>query len=267
MVSPMSSELKQNKGVTVNILTGSDYGSSGSDSETLEDLKTWDRARNCWVNCRGVRIWSNEKSEKPIENVTHIKAPFLKERAQLDALTSINGLSIEEIERRARPGRYAASGFIGAQESFKEVLKKDWDTVEKLNVTHAELALHLNNIITIARRAENSAKDPVIEYRTKDLEGNTIFSEAPQVLEVSLAMTKGYQYDIFGPDEDDKREVDTPDNWSEEYTITNKSNGVKVPINSGVLSYIREFGFYEGGGDANKYRVDPVKVMAILTGK
>lgn len=197
---------------------------------------------------------------------TQTTANFIKNKEQIDNLVAINGVSIEEIEKRAK------TNFLGKDESFKEVLKKDWDTTEKLKVTHLELAAHLKNIIDIAKKQEGDAREIAVLYRPNDLESNTIYA-SPQELEVVLEYTKGLQEDIFGHPEiphdfdEAKKEVKTPRFWNEEFTITNKSVGMTLYVNSGVLSYIKEFGFYEGGGENNQYRVDPVKVMALLTGK
>src|SRR4051812_465800 len=58
----------------------------------------------------------------------------------------INDIPIKEIERRARPGQYAESGFLGACEWFKDVLRGDWDTVQALGMTHNQLAVQLDKI-------------------------------------------------------------------------------------------------------------------------
>jgi hypothetical protein len=244
-----------------------------SDFFNFDFVRCWNRDLNRWEIVDGVPIpeQSDDVSTSPTEDIQQ-SPPFLKEKAQIETLKEINGLSIEEIEDRARPGRYSQTGFIGREESFKEVLRKDWETVEKLHVTHSELAAHLTNIISIAERVERSSKRDfsdsfVIEYRTNDLKDNSILSEAPQKLEVLLLLTKGMQDDIFEPKHNSTRVVNTLKEWNEENTVKNPANGVTLNLNSGILSYIREFGFYEGGGEDNPYRVDPLKVMALLTGK
>ncbi len=192
------------------------------------------------------------------------KALHFKSIDDIDNCESINGISIEEIERRARPKGYSLAGFLGKNESFKEVLKKDWRTVEKFNVTHCEIAAHLRKIIEIA---EKTKRGDEIEYRPNDLEGSTLTSEKYQKLEVFLICSQGLQWDLFTPGKGIEREVETPKSWNEEYTAVNPENGEKIRLNSGVLKYIELFGFYEGGGDSNPYRVDPLKVIALLTGK
>lgn len=209
-------------------------------------------------------------SALPLEEPTLVKPPFINDKTQLDTLRSINGITLEEINLRARPHEFSQVGFIAENETFIEVLKKDWDTVEKLKVTHVELAKHLNNILSLAISISRSSQwfDGAIEieYRTQDMDGNTIAAETPQTLLVTLMCTRGLQEDLFAP-KNGQREVDTPTGWNEENSIENPALGIKLRLNTGVLSYIREFGFYEGGGNANRYRVDPVKIMALLTGK
>ncbi len=73
---------------------------------------------------------------------------------QIESLTEINGVPIDEIERRARPhirGQsgdfdFSEDGFLGTNDRFKDVLRKDWETVEALGTTHLELSVHLSNI-------------------------------------------------------------------------------------------------------------------------
>jgi len=96
---------------------------------------------------------------------------------------------------------------------------------------------------------------------------NTISAELPQKIIVRLLYTKGYQEDLFRPKDYSQRDVDTPEKWSIHQVIENQTNGVRLVLNPGVLNYIRQFGFYEGGGEENPYRVDPIKVVALLTGK
>lgn len=196
-----------------------------------------------------------------VKNVAPIKPPFIQTKEQIDSLTSINGLSIEEIERRARPDCYAMTGFLGPNESFKEVLKHDWETVEKHNTTHEELVNHLRNIIALAEKQQESASDLL---PSPDHHLHVEYNGQP--LLVDLWTTRGLQYDIFCAKNESERTVDTPKSWNDDYVIRHATNGAKVIVTTGVLSYIREFGFYEGGGNDNRYRIDPETVIAIVKG-
>lgn len=206
-------------------------------------------------------------------------SPFIKNRSHMESLLSVNNISFEELDRRAKPGCYSSSGFIGREENIKEVLRRDWKTVEKLGVKHEELAAHLTNIIKLANIVFPSDQCyHTIEYRTTDLIKNTIPSPGFQKIKVCRRDTEEMQIDLFRPVTEKHREVETPGYWIEENSIESedyeenegdleKSKGVKLYLNSGILSYIHHLGFYGGGGSKNKYRVDPVKVMALLTGR
>lgn len=223
-----------------------------------------------WEDMNGDPIQKATEPDPSEPNVSESKPPFLINKSQLDNLKSINGLTLEQIEARARPGAFSQSGFIGKDESFIEVLKKDWETVESLKVTHEQLATHLKNIINCAQRYKspyhNHANPEAFEYSSEDLK-DFLTEDGPQMVEVFLNYTRGQQDDLFEPIDPTQREVDTPQGWNEEIVVKNPSNGIELRLNTGILSYIREFGFYEGGGDENPYRVDPRKVMSLLTGK
>ena len=65
----------------------------------------------------------------------------------IDRLGKLNGIPIEEIEGNARSGRYSSAGFIGRNQSLKEVLKADNTFVSSKGFTHQELAAPLLQII------------------------------------------------------------------------------------------------------------------------
>lgn len=194
--------------------------------------------------------------------------PFIKSKEEIDSLQSINGLTIAEIEKRCRPDGYAMSGFLGENESFKEVLKKDWAAVEQMGTTHAELVAHLKFMIDTARKApEDDYERRTIFYNPADMPGNTIKSNGPQEFKVGLWATKGIQYDIFRPARGVPRDAQTPDGWNDENIFEHIATGIKIRLTKGSMAYMELFGFYEGGGKENKYRCDPADLMTILTWK
>lgn len=228
---------------------------------------------------------------------------------QIRGLTEINGVSIREIEKRARPGAYAVSGFLGATESFGAVLKADWTAVQNLGTTHAKNAKALNDIWQF--RKTNPGANILYNDSTGTIKAGTMDDcvreckklsilltiailagsiagaalghpyallglipaailicrlwiakrDGFQPLRVEILTSRGGQESIFG---------DRPgreNNWGREMWVTNLSNNVHIKVASGVIDYIEDFGFYEGGGEQNKYRVDPAKLHSILTGK
>lgn len=236
----------------------------------VPSFEVYDLRSQSWLDSNLNPIQKEAEAVSSEPNVSESKPPFLINKAQLDNLKSINGLTIEQIEARARPGAFSQSGFIGKDESFIEILKKDWETVESLKVTHEMLAEKLKEIINCAQRYKspyhNHANPEAFEFHSEDLK-DFLTEDGPQMVEVYLNYTRGQQDDLFEPIDPAQREVDTPEGWNEEIVVKNPSNGIELRLNSGILSYIREFGFYEGGGDENPYRVDPRKIMSVLTGR
>lgn len=193
---------------------------------------------------------------------------------QIAQLQHINNISIETIEERAHPGDYAESGFLGSGQSFKAVLQQDWKMVEAMETTHIELAAHLKAIwqaVKNIRPLENSfAKfsydsrliSQHFAYENSEIpktakKASSLFANAVvQNLEGRIKFTKGGQTDLFG----------VLSKWSEDLIIKNPSNNLSLTVAEGVISYIETYGFYEGGRN-NPYRVDPFRLVTLLTGK
>ena len=215
-------------------------------------------------------------------------ATNIRSYEEIDKLQQLDGVRISEIERRARPGMYAISGFLGSHELLKDVLKKDWQTVRRLGTTHIELANKINAIwekcsygrTKIILHTSTSPK-PLLERAPFKL-ATLIFLVSAiaivifnnplgwfgvclavsfallalskmQILLVSHSAYRGMQEDIFG----DK-------GWNSEISILNLLNLKQIKIAAGAVDYIKKFGFYEGGGDQNPYRVDPARLTVII---
>lgn len=233
-------------------------------------------------------------------------------------LEQINGIPIAEIEKRARPGQYAKSGFMGPTESFKDVLQKDWRTVQALGTTHIELAAHLKEIWNKVRSGSEETRN--FSYRVnllpnsslqecdRSAQGNNHLSKkiifalgiiagvgaiigaftishlfllallpatgciayasgknepiVGQILRGKIQAYKRIQEDLFAQNENQAYAW----GWNSELCLINPFNNLSVTVGQGVIDYIERYGFYEGGGDQNLYRVDPLKLVAILTG-
>ena len=181
------------------------------------------------------------------------------ELARIDALTEINGVSIEEIEMRARPGQYSDIGFLSPDERFKDVLKADLITLHRLGTSAGGMAAHLREIIRQVEKVGTLSSFQSVEI-----------GYGGQKLRVTYYGSKGKQRPLF--DNKNKPTEGNPDNapWTEKYAIRNLSNGLEVRISgdeaSGVIGYIERYGFFEGGGQRNLYRVDPEVLYAIIHG-
>jgi hypothetical protein len=194
-----------------------------------------------------------------------MSARTIKSIDEIPNMTAINGVPIETIERRARPCTSAGgiltedhvegesyTGFLGKEESLKDVLLQDWQTVRNLGLTHIQIADHLEYLMNQAKQSKGWRVE--LTY--------TIPGYERQNLRVVYVQTKGIQSDIFRPE----GEEGAP--WGDECIILNQNTGDRIThCASGTIRYIRDYGFYEGGGDTNPFRLDPLKLISVLTGK
>jgi hypothetical protein len=203
----------------------------------------------------------------------------------IDQLQHVNNIPIEEVEARARPGAYAFSGFIGKNERFKEVLKKDWSTVQALDCTHIELAQELRNIwnkgegfVTHSFNHSRIGWTDRLSFRLGILLAAAAVAAAvvtpfallglipaaflicvqKTVLYVVKERCRGIQQDLFAP-------ANSYSGWNGEMLVINPLNGSSVRVGEGIIDYIEKYGFYEGG-ENNAYRVDPVNLVSVLSG-
>ncbi|MBS0603875.1 MAG: hypothetical protein JSS60_02430 [Verrucomicrobia bacterium] len=98
---------------------------------------------------------------------------------QLNSLTHMNGVPISTIEERARPGRWSMGGFLNGSERLLHVMKRDWDTVASLGLTHVELAEHIDQLI----RAGASI-DPQVRFGNREV---TVDFDSSKVRESRLS--------------------------------------------------------------------------------
>jgi len=203
---------------------------------------------------------------KKINDIEHIKS-----------LQNINGISIQEIERRAQPlldktqdakcwKCRSFNGFLNNNQTFKECLIQDWETVYALGTTHVILANHLRAILSQAEEIRrNTKRGPdytiQIKYSAKDIVG-----AKEQVLRISHRFYTGEQWSLFY-NEQSSEEIEK---WREDYYISNDAMGLSITLGGGlkggIIFYIENYGFYEGGTN-NEYRIEPDKLVALLTGK
>jgi len=160
------------------------------------------------------------------------------------------------------------SGFLGPGESLKGVLMQDWELVtQRLGTTHLQLAAHLRALLTLAK-AEIRNEGEVV-YDVSVVPSNTLVQPfGPQAIRVEKTFYLGEQYSLFFNPE----RADSPDNqkWDIEYCFKSARSGLSLRVGGeadrGVVTYIQHYGFYEGGGVANEYRVDPAELIALITG-
>lgn len=202
-----------------------------------------------------------------------VMATDIKSFCDIFNLKKINKLNISMIEERARPNAWSSVGFIGKDDSLLDVLQKDWKIVDALGTTHVELADHLESIYDIALREETKGS---ISYDFNALNGNTINNNSSiKQFDVKIQLTQGWQNDIFdscitslenfSKCYGDLGSTRTPIFWGIDLFLTNKKNKEYVHVTSGIINYIKKYGFYESGKE-NYYRIDPIRLASVFTG-
>jgi hypothetical protein len=159
--------------------------------------------------------------------------------ALIGKLPEIAGRSIADLEKDMRPGALSGKGFLGKDERLLDVLVEDNRyVVDKLGLTHQELARHLHVLGALA--GKHAAAKPVeIAYHGRKLRIRAIVS-------------KGFQDSPF--------KDGTKTNCNA--TVENLGNGKRLGYSLLVPYMIERYGFYEGKG--TPYRVEPRKVLDVL---
>lgn len=157
----------------------------------------------------------------------------------IDALKTINGIPISDLESTLRPHRSSDAGFLGRSESLKKVLLSDNNlVVNQLGLTHQELAEHMQTAQNIWIRA-GMASEVVFTY-------------------------EGRRYKVKGDKFRGIQGSPFEDNTSTSFdiTITNLENNASMVFSGLVPELIWRYGFYEG--KETRYRVEPKDILQVF---
>ncbi len=177
-------------------------------------------------------------------------------------LTQINGLSIEALEARMRPGLdsqgkhkpplddgYDRSdeGFLGEREHLLGLLETDNKTVrERYRTTHQQMAKPLMDAIAIFEKGTEKDGEGFVTYVYPE---NSL---SPETYKVKVNNTHGSQYSPFG---------DGDVGGSVVY-IKNVTTGKELSTADLMPKMIEKYGFYEGIG--TKYRLSPETIVGVF---
>jgi hypothetical protein len=150
---------------------------------------------------------------------------------------SLSNVPLAEVERRMRPGQYSLQGFIGEQESLKEVLDTDALALQKLGLTAPELAWPLRTLLetTIEAKTETLRIEP-FRVRLHRYKGTQVCPFAPQPYDVPCPGGAAWM-------------------GSFDWDIHNERSGVHLKGPGLIVHLILAHGFFEGVH--SPYRVEP----------
>jgi hypothetical protein len=154
-------------------------------------------------------------------------------------------LSITELESRMQPGALSQSGFLGKNESLKDVLDADARTMQELGITYSELADFLEKLLTPAVASKmGKANVDNFAVETKLFTGFQICPWTKNIHTEQCMEAGGVK---FG---------------SIDWCIKNQNSGQKV-CGPGIITHlIRAHHFFEGF--ESSHRVDPRIVAQVL---
>jgi hypothetical protein len=149
------------------------------------------------------------------------------DKLYIDTLTDAQ---IFEIEERLRPMRSSYSGFLGPNESLKTVVREDAKTLQRLGITHEQIANKLEYLV------QNSPGDDRVS--------------------IQVHRTKGIQEDPF-------QNSRTPGTYANlDIFIKNKRTNEEIYLGGPNIGLIRNYQFFEG--KEVKYRLDPETAIRVL---
>lgn len=194
----------------------------------------------------------------------------LHSEERLDNTKVITGIPVRVINCTGRPGAYSGSGFMAEDEDIISVLKSDNSTVQKLGLTHPQLArplFHVWNLILAEYESGNWARfyDNIKQIYYND-----------NILNFQASGSKGWQISIFMDEIHGRHNIHIDRELTEaeeaylnekySYLSPEKMKKLKIKLSTLDFSemlpyYIMRYGFYEGHTD---YRTDPISIAFIF---
>lgn len=195
----------------------------------------------------------------------------LHAEVELDQTKTITGKSIGEITEIGRPEMSSGAGFVEFDEDIISVLKGDNRLVQKLELTHPQLAKPLFHVWNIIRRLDEESR-----LRRTTLENIDSFYYNGKKIFLSSGSGHGWQESIFNDeilgmwqlemwrilDEQEVKFLSEkfPDLSTEQMAKLRKKLS-SIHTGEMVPYYIMRYGFYEGH---TSYRADPLAISLVF---
>ena len=146
---------------------------------------------------------------------------------------------------RMRPGAFSRSGFLGPGERLGDVLTADAEVLQKLKVSHEELASKLDALVVAAEKSpDHQSRQGVLQCRIQLRQGFQICPWAPNPHRAQCAAGLGVQH------------------GSVDWWLTNLKTGERMEGPGIAVHLIRDHHFFEG--QESPHRVDPTRLARVL---
>lgn len=206
------------------------------------------------------------------EDFPHFAETGIHTTEELANAKTITGLSVAKITVDARPWGSSGVGFVAGDETIMSVIWADNQTVEKLGLTHPDIARPLFHFWNAMHYQEqyNAEQEPDSRLKLAS------FFYNGKELQFKVQGSRGWQESIFN---DEILGTGHLEIWRELTPLEQRFLDEKYKhltaeqlerlkkelsyLHTGemVLFYINRYGFYEGH---NEYRVDPVTAASLF---
>jgi hypothetical protein len=150
-----------------------------------------------------------------------------------------------EIEARMRPGAFSRTGFLGRDEKLRDVIAADAETLRNLNLSYAELASKLDDLLVTAESSPTRrARVGALECGVRVYQGFQFCPWAPNPPRAQCTAGLGVRH------------------GSVDWQITNLQTREELNGPGLVVHLIRDHHFFEGPMSPN--RVDPTRLARLL---
>jgi hypothetical protein len=154
-------------------------------------------------------------------------------------------VSVEELERRMRPGGFSQGGFLGSGERLDQVLAADARTLVELGLSGADLTVPLERLLDAAEAdRRRRVKEDGSELRIEVFTGFQICPWAPSPNSGQCTAGGGVRH------------------ASVDWRLQNRRTGEQLAGPGLIVHLIRDHGFFEGL--ESPYRVDPRDLARVL---
>lgn len=205
-----------------------------------------------------------------------------------------NGIMIEELQKRMRPGAWSQQGFLGENESLLSVIAEDRRVLEQVGIPSTQIALQIEQTLQEAKKQRLSSQLALLNQRkvsSRQIDGkeqqssdrlrvrqsghlypdlyprkalpqfsfgnlpNPNFGVLVDKFQVFITRWRGTQACPWGCKCDAA--------WASfDFLILNRNNGEFFTGPALIVHLIQQHEFFEG--KESPYRVDPLKVLRVF---
>lgn len=169
-------------------------------------------------------------------------------------IDDLSGEELRLIEGRMRPGRYSQQGFLGPEESLRQVIERDSRFLRERDITHEQIADRLDYLVgkykrtnELARREAN-ARGSLLERKVDAVPGGKLRVDG----------RFGWQTCPWALKDTDTEPSCGMTDLDWDYRNT---SGDELSFSDLIPHLIRDHHFFEG---ASPYRVDPERAITVL---